>query len=587
MTEANELLFVVDRTPLDVVEQQRIASQDPVVIVMEKQPKQKPMHAKRPANQLSKKQKNKPIDGNPEYINLRTQITARPFGSNPPHREKPVKGKGKKNNSSKPKNYGFQTPIGGMKAAASETEIDWRGKPNRRNNNGHGSDGNDGLRDYLENINQNRDGSDELGGEDGNFGISGSMSVFGILANKASNNWPVSFLADSNLGQGGFSDDDTSADEISISSSSDNSDYDSDGNDDDNSGAGETDIVEKQIRKISRMLNFSESGIHESMIETEDTEILAALNIKLNESDFSISSNDRELAVFLLNHTVVEDADGHRSVKTSKNDNETSDDSENDSDSSAQNLNTPFLTKSARRKQAKIERRARRDKDWNIRQAIKEEQARIAHIMTRTSPGDAVTPEIKTLLHRINKTLHVFITNEQQQHALPPMPAALRTLTKQLAINTYRLKATVSGRSAGKHVMVHRTKHSHAPNDWRDAVSRVLARPQNIVLKGNTWSGAEGRYGRGGKVKRAGGAPDDRAVARPGDVVGDGASPIGVENPGHRMMVAMGWIPGNVLGAPATGVGLASLADGGGSGFKLVEPIAATVRARRRGLGAE
>ncbi|KAJ3179769.1 hypothetical protein HK101_010008 [Irineochytrium annulatum] len=72
-----------------------------------------------------------------------------------------------------------------------------------------------------------------------------------------------------------------------------------------------------------------------------------------------------------------------------------------------------------------------------------------------------------------------------------------------------------------------------------------------------------------GVVRKAPGAPDDRAAPRAGDVVGQGAPVIGEGNRGFAMMQAMGWKVGEGTGAAA--------------GAGRVEPVEAVVRAKRRG----
>ncbi|KAI8617104.1 hypothetical protein BC830DRAFT_1115197, partial [Chytriomyces sp. MP71] len=250
------------------------------------------------------------------------------------------------------------------------------------------------------------------------------------------------------------------------------------------------------------------------------------------------------------------------------------------------------LSKSAKRKLAKRERKSKKSKDRLYYAALKEEQSRIAHQIIKHKPGDAISPDIHTILHRINASLRAFSADPATGDVLqlPPMPAALRNLAKTMAV-AYSLTPKRRGSGAAARVVVYRSKASHVPRDWQGIVGRAVDAAGG-VLKGNTWSGKKG-----GKVRRkTPGAPDDRAAPRPGDVIGEGAKEIGEDNVGHKMMLAMGWKPGDGLGggigAVASGSESVEAEETEGSpaasaaGIKLVEPISVTVRAKRRGLGA-
>ncbi|KAI8898710.1 G-patch domain-containing protein, partial [Globomyces pollinis-pini] len=60
------------------------------------------------------------------------------------------------------------------------------------------------------------------------------------------------------------------------------------------------------------------------------------------------------------------------------------------------------------------------------------------------------------------------------------------------------------------------------------------------------------------------------AQPKMGDVVGAKAIPISENNFGHRMLLKMGWTPGQSLGASNDGI---------------VQPIQAVIRSKRGGLG--
>ncbi|KAI9337988.1 hypothetical protein BDR26DRAFT_443094 [Obelidium mucronatum] len=569
-----------------------------------------------------------PLRGPPTSAQHRTPLTTRAFQTQPRHR--PKKGKGRHAaGAARTPNYGFP---------AAKPAIDWRGRP------GAGGGGSDDdadaelVRDYLANLDCSDDG--------------------------AGAGWNVSRLADMQaLGVGGFSDEDEE-DNVDVRDMLD------DLGSDDSSGEDfeEQDAAVKPKQRSGNRFELPEAGIHEALTEIADESVEDEL--KGEESHDSDGDDDSDDSLDLANIYIEGDSDGmeeeaaiftggkskwnkssvspataakaanfnqihNGSFKRLKSErvSSASDEESGVNDGSA----PPLLSKSARRKTAKRERKQKHDKDRELREALKQEvrltvcacvcafiesatflqQARIAHTVAKKKAGAAIDAEITRILHKVNKTIYEFMLAENSDLpsvTLPAMPGAIRRLVKDMA-PYYALTITLRGSGGDKQLVLHRNKKSNTPSDWQSVVGKVLSKKGNKVLKGNTWSGKKS-----GKKTRRGppGAPDDRTAPRPGDVVGEGAAPLAEDNLGHKMMLMMGWAPGEALGASSdpplppssssvnAGVGMgsyggsglgfvgSSAADSGGSnsnsnssGFKLVEPISVTIRAKRRGLGAE
>ncbi|KAJ3416533.1 hypothetical protein HDV05_001270 [Chytridiales sp. JEL 0842] len=230
------------------------------------------------------------------------------------------------------------------------------------------------------------------------------------------------------------------------------------------------------------------------------------------------------------------------------------------------------MSKSALRKarvrQQKSDRRMKREE----RQELKAQQARIANRMSKKRPGDAVDAEITRILDQMNKALKKFAEDSEdglEVAPLPPMPSALRRLVKEMATH-YRILPKLHGSGSYKTLYMVRTGATRIPDGWKNVVNIVVSRDQGI-LKGNTFSGKRSDK----KRKKPPGAPDTRGMPKVGEVVGEGAKPIGEENLGYKMMLALGWSAGKVLGADQA------------SERALVDPLDVTIRAKRRGLGAD
>ncbi|KAJ3218235.1 hypothetical protein HDU67_006344 [Dinochytrium kinnereticum] len=235
-------------------------------------------------------------------------------------------------------------------------------------------------------------------------------------------------------------------------------------------------------------------------------------------------------------------------------------------------------SKSAMRKARKNERKSERKTKGQQRKALEEEQARIAKTIGKLRAGDAIDSTILRVLHNINRDLRDFALGVGTEDfdeplassPLPPMASALRRLVKEMCTH-YRILPKVRGSGTRKLLFMVRTGTTRVPDNWKSVVEEVVGRGTNAIVKGNTKMGPRTPF----KKNKPPGAPDDRAAPRPGTVVGEFAVPISKENVGHKMLLAMGWTPGATLGASQAGDGAIS------------EPLSVTVRAKRRGLGAE
>ncbi|KAJ3089778.1 G patch domain-containing protein 2 [Phlyctochytrium bullatum] len=145
------------------------------------------------------------------------------------------------------------------------------------------------------------------------------------------------------------------------------------------------------------------------------------------------------------------------------------------------------------------------------------------------------------------------------------MPAALRKIVKEMC-GQYKILPKVRGSGNNKMIVLVKSRVTFVPDHWQNVVNIAITLAHTTDGKG---------YVNGPIAKSAIGAPDRRAVPKPGDIVGDKAQPLPAENVGHKMLLSMGWTPGASLGSSQAGE------------TAIKEPLQVTVRSKRRGLGAE
>ena len=243
-------------------------------------------------------------------------------------------------------------------------------------------------------------------------------------------------------------------------------------------------------------------------------------------------------------------------------------DADFDTDSDSTDQGDKKQSKTQRRKAKK---RAKREERAVARQQSQDRRQKANELdgILRQS-GRNVGRDLQTYLDTINTQLHRFANDEGQGDCLllPPMPSGVRQLVVALC-KLYFIKPKIRGSGKKKSMLVFRTGTTLAPPHWKGFVSQVTGSGQPIKLKGNI-NGFQHRT----KAKSKGANASDQATSAPkvGTKVGDSAKPIDGSNVGHKMMRLMGWNPGESLGVS------------GASG--IVDPINATIRGKRAGLGA-
>ncbi|KAL2916217.1 squalene synthetase-like protein [Polyrhizophydium stewartii] len=293
-----------------------------------------------------------------------------------------------------------------------------------------------------------------------------------------------------------------------------------------------------------------------------------------------------------------DDSSDNPSDGSSSDSTDDSDDSDSDEANAASRGNWRVVTqqmasKSQRRKQNKANRREKRAQ---LRREADERQRQsdALHSALAKSHSMHITKDILTFLRQANKIIKKFVAiahlpGAPESAILPPMPAAIRRLVCEIA-KAYKVVPKTRGSGKKKITVVFCTGFSAVPDNWTSIPDQVAQR-HNGALKGNTGrhqggpanGGGGGKKGKGkakdtGKGKKQGhgggsrhrSGNDSAAVPEVGHVVGGHAKPIDASNVGHRMMLAMGWRPGQSLGTDGVGI---------------VDPVAVTVRSKRGGLG--
>ncbi|KAJ3053765.1 hypothetical protein HK097_003450 [Rhizophlyctis rosea] len=245
------------------------------------------------------------------------------------------------------------------------------------------------------------------------------------------------------------------------------------------------------------------------------------------------------------------------------------------------NADLSTLGKNQRRRLQKETQRARRDEKLARQRRATAYTDELNSILETQHTFDHFSPQLISFLSRQNVNIHSFVQDEDRHKLhMPPMPSALRRVMKTVATQ-YAVTVAQIGRNSEKHLVLVKTGRSVAPDGWQKAVTDAIAQVGHVP-KGNmkplgTSKAKKERQKRKNekrsKVKRIVEQPvvTNLTRARPREVVGGSAAPIGEGNVGHRMLMAMGWKPGQALGQ-----------EGG-----IVNPVDVMVRSRRAGLGLE
>ncbi|KAI9012999.1 hypothetical protein BC832DRAFT_548551 [Gaertneriomyces semiglobifer] len=239
------------------------------------------------------------------------------------------------------------------------------------------------------------------------------------------------------------------------------------------------------------------------------------------------------------------------------------------------------MSRTQKRKQAKLQRRHDRKAKLDKLKAQQAETSHVNRVLTRSK--GRVDKHMFLYLRRINEELRSFVIDPDQKASIPlaAMPSSVRGAVTELA-GRFGLKTKTRGDGKSRRSVVIRTERSRVPEGWSRLVEEIIplvtTSPSTPRRSGGSGSSARPKL-RGNtrpmsaqKPKRTGPpqGPDQQARPKIGSVVGQSAQPVSTSNIGHRMLLAMGWSPGQALGTEGTG---------------LVDPVEVMVRSRRSGLG--
>ncbi|KAI0798351.1 hypothetical protein GGR55DRAFT_557168 [Xylaria sp. FL0064] len=156
-------------------------------------------------------------------------------------------------------------------------------------------------------------------------------------------------------------------------------------------------------------------------------------------------------------------------------------------------------------------------------------------------------------LDELADEIEVFILSSREQLILPPFDKGARKIVHVIA-NTFNIKSRSAGAGTGRYPVLYRSKAT-LPYDeelFEQAFSRVRRTwfprvdvDEKVVQETRVLKRAETRT----RKSRTG---KSSIVLREGDIVGQHASEIGVENKGRAMLEKMGWSKGMSLGTVET-----------------------------------
>ncbi|KAI0517679.1 hypothetical protein F5B22DRAFT_93659 [Xylaria bambusicola] len=149
--------------------------------------------------------------------------------------------------------------------------------------------------------------------------------------------------------------------------------------------------------------------------------------------------------------------------------------------------------------------------------------------------------------------IEVFMLSTREQLILPPFDKGARKIVHTIA-NTFNIKSKSAGAGSGRYPVLYRSKAT-LPYDqdlFEQAFSRVRRTwfprvdvDEKVVHAARVLKRAEPRAGKS-KAGRS------SLILREGDIVGQHASEIGIENKGRAMLEKMGWSKGMSLGTVET-----------------------------------
>ncbi|KAI0875352.1 hypothetical protein GGS24DRAFT_499954 [Hypoxylon argillaceum] len=149
--------------------------------------------------------------------------------------------------------------------------------------------------------------------------------------------------------------------------------------------------------------------------------------------------------------------------------------------------------------------------------------------------------------------IEAFILSTQEQLILPPFDKGARKIVHTIA-NTFNIKSKSAGAGTSRYPVLHRSKTTlpYSETLFEQAFSRVRRTwfprvdvDEKVVQQARSLKRTEARAGKSRTGKLS-------LVLREGDIVGQHASEIGVENKGRAMLEKMGWSKGMSLGTIET-----------------------------------
>ncbi|KAJ2973706.1 hypothetical protein NUW58_g8870 [Xylaria curta] len=149
--------------------------------------------------------------------------------------------------------------------------------------------------------------------------------------------------------------------------------------------------------------------------------------------------------------------------------------------------------------------------------------------------------------------LEAFMLSTREQLVLPPFDKGARKIVHNIA-NVFNIKSKSAGAGTGRYPVLYRTKATLPYNEplFEQAFSRIRRTwfprvdvDEKVAQQTRILKRAEVRTGKSRTGKSS-------IVLREGDVVGQHASEIGVENKGRAMLEKMGWSKGMSLGTVET-----------------------------------
>ena len=184
---------------------------------------------------------------------------------------------------------------------------------------------------------------------------------------------------------------------------------------------------------------------------------------------------------------------------------------------------------------------------------------------------------------QVHQEIHDFLMNDYPSLALPPMVKAARKAIHNVAC-ALELESKSQGVGKNRFPVLFKTKKTEMYIGNSDLIMQQFARsekesyltervkkPHKLGGGGRGGRGGRGGGGGGGSRGGGGGGGSGSGKHRDGDMVGEHAPEIGLDNKGRRMLEKMGYKAGMGLGAE------------GNKG--IMAPIIAVVKTTRAGLG--